>query len=324
MRVIEFSHFGDASQLHMVERPDLKADESTAIVQIAAASVNPSDVKNVRGMMQQTTPPRVPGRDFSGIVVDGPTKWIGQEVWGTGGDVGFTRDGSHAEFISVPRSSLARKPQSLTHQQAGSVGVTFVTAWCAVSEYAKLQPGETIAIIGSRGGVGRAAAQIAKHLGARVIGLNRLQEIAPDGAAPLEDLILGSLDPELPQILRSMNGGKGVDVVLNAAGGPMFEVGLKLLAHRGRQIEITSPTERRSSFDLVDFYHNESQLFGVDTLKRDLVASARILEKLTEGFALGEYQPHPIDRVLPLEDARQAYEYVSIGRGGRVVLDMAA
>ena len=146
MRVIQFSEFGDPSQLQLVERPDLKADASTAIVRVVAASVNPSDVKNVAGRMQQTTLPRVPGRDYSGVVVEGPAEWIGQEVWGTGGDVGFTRDGSHAELIAVPRSSLVRKPASLSHEQAGSAGVTFVTAWCAVSEYAQLQASETIAI----------------------------------------------------------------------------------------------------------------------------------------------------------------------------------
>ena len=324
MRVIQFSEFGDPSQLQLVERPDLKADASTAIVRVVAASVNPSDVKNVAGRMQQTTLPRVPGRDYSGVVVEGPAEWIGQEVWGTGGDVGFTRDGSHAELIAVPRSSLVRKPASLSHEQAGSAGVTFVTAWCAVSEYAQLRGDETIAIIGSRGGVGRAAAQIAKDLGARVIGVNRAKEIAPDREAPVEDVIVDALDPKLPAILRSLNDGKGADVVLNAACGAMFPIGLTLLAHRGRQIEITAPTERRASFDLVDFYHNESRLIGLDTLKRDLDASARILEKLADRFVSGVYRPHAIGHIFPLEQARQAYERVLEGRGGRVVLRMLA
>lgn len=322
MRVIQFSQFGDPSQLQIVERPDMTANQSDAIVQVVAASVNPSDVKNVEGRMHQTTLPRVPGRDYSGVVVDGPAEWIGEEVWGTGGDSGFTRDGSHAQFMAVPRTSLVHKPVSLTHEQAGSAGVTFVTAWCAVKEYANLQAGETIAIIGSRGGVGRAAAQIAKTLGGRVIGINRIQDVASDDSVPLEDLILGSLDPELPQVLREMNDGKGADVVLNTAG--MFEIGLKLLGYRGRQIEITSPTERRASFDLVNFYHNESRLIGLDTLKRDLVASARILEKLGGGFASGSYRPHAIGHVFPLEDARLAYECVTDGCGGRVVLTTAA
>lgn len=324
MRVIQFGKFGDPSQLQLVERPELKADASTAIVKIVAASVNPSDVKNVAGRMHQTTLPRVPGRDYSGVVVDGPAEWISKEVWGTGGDVGFTRDGTHAEFMSVPRTSLVRKPEGLSHEQAGSAGVTFLTGWCAVSEYANLQAGEIIAIIGSRGGVGRAASQVAKHLGARVIGVDRPQDIASNGEAPVEDHILSSLDPKLPEMLRSVTDGKGADVVLNAAGGPMFEIGLKLLAHRGRQVEITSPTERRASFDLVDFYHNESRLIGLDTLKRDLDASARILEKLSDGFRAGAYSPHAIGEIFPLEAAREAYERVSAGKGDRVVLKMAA
>jgi NADPH:quinone reductase len=323
MKAIQFSNFGNAEQLQVVDRPEPKADAATAVVEIAAASVNPSDVKNVAGRMEQTTLPRVPGRDYSGVVVDGPSEWIGQEVWGTGGDVGFTRDGTHAQFISVPRISLVRKPEALSHDQAGSVGVTFVTAWCAVAEYANLQAGECIAIIGSRGGVGRAAAQIAKGLGGRVIGVNLMRDTGLDNSTPIEDLILDSRNPHVAEMLRSLNNGKGVDVVLNTAGGAMFEVGLKLLGHRGRQVEITSPTTRRAGFDLVDFYHNELRLIGVDTLKRDLVDSAKILSKLGQGFASGGYQPQHIDHVLPLEGARQAYELVSKGRG-RVLLKMRA
>lgn len=108
MRVIEFNQFGDPSELHLAERPDLKATESTAIVQVIAASVNPSDVKNVAGRMPQTTLPRVPGRDYSGVVVDGPAERTGKEVWGTGGDVGFTRDGSCSSRLGNDR---LRRPE---------------------------------------------------------------------------------------------------------------------------------------------------------------------------------------------------------------------
>jgi NADPH:quinone reductase len=116
------------------------------------------------------------------------------------------------------------------------------------------------------------------------------------------------------------NDGRGADVVFNAAGGPMFEAGLGLLVHRGRQVEITSPTNRSVSLDLVDFYHNESQLFGVDTLKRDLTSAARILDKLREGFEEGSYHPPVIAKTMPLSDAGKAYELVGQGGRGRVVL----
>jgi NADPH:quinone reductase len=319
MQVIEFKEFGSPSQLHLAERPLPQADVDTAVVRIEAASVNPSDVKNVAGRMSQTTLPRVPGRDYSGVVVDGPKEWINREVWGTGGDAGFTRDGSHAEYIQVPVASLNRKPETLSYEQAACVGVTFVTAWCALN-YAKLSKGETFAVFGANGGVGGAAIQIAKHLGARVIGIHRGEPASPTPAAKVADILIDSRDPELGSLLRAHTAGRGADVIFNAAGGPVFGIALGLLAHRGRQVEITSPTERRVSFDLVDFYHNESQLFGLDTLKRDLTASGRILEELRSGFDSGVYQPPIISKTLPLDHAQQAYELVAKGERGRVVL----
>src|SRR5205814_1329691 len=160
------------------------ANESTALVRIMAASINPSDVKNVAGAMTQTTLPRIPGRDFAGVVEAGPAKWIGAEAWGTGGDTGFTRDGTHAELIAVPAE------------------------------------------------------------------------------------------------VRVATAGKGADVVFDLVGGVMFRSAVDSLALRGRLIEIAATGQREVSFDLADFYHNESRLIGVDTLKRDLTASAQVLEAL--------------------------------------------
>ncbi len=320
MQVIEFKQFGDPSQLQLAERPIPKADAENALVRIEAASINPSDVKNVAGRMPQTTLPRVPGRDYSGVVVDGPEVWLGQEVWGTGGDVGFTRDGTHAEYLAVPLASLVRKPVRLSHEEAASVGVTFVTAWRGVIDYAALRQGETVAVMGATGGVGSAVVQIAKRIGARVFAVNRSRPSPDSRLARLADGLLDSGDPDLGAALRSSNNGRGADVVFNAAGGPMFEVGLGLLGHRGRQVEITSPTGRRASLDLVDFYHNESQLFGVDSFKLDLTAAARILEKLSPFFDDGSFDAPFIAKTLPLSDARQAYELVSGGEHGRVVL----
>src|SRR5277367_3347376 len=225
MQVIEFKDFGSPSQLHLAERPVPQADADTAVVRVEAASINPSDVKNVAGRMSQTTLPRVPGRDYSGVVVDGPKEWINQEVWGTGGDVGFTRDGSHAEYIEVPVASLVRKPESLSHEQAACVGVNFVTAWCAL-EYAKLSEGETLAVFGANGGVGGAAIQIAKHLGAHVIGIHRGEPGSPTPASRLADMLIDSRDPEMGTQLRAYTGGRGANVIFNAAGGPVFGIAL--------------------------------------------------------------------------------------------------
>ncbi len=104
MRIVQFSEFGDPEvlQIHEVPKPTIQAGE--VLVEVYAASINPSDVKNVQGAMHQTTLPRVPGRDFAGIVVEGPEELLGKEVWGTGGDIGFVRDGSHTQYLVIPHA----------------------------------------------------------------------------------------------------------------------------------------------------------------------------------------------------------------------------
>ncbi len=318
MRAIRFEVFGDPSVLELTEVPVPAADERTAVVRVMAASINPSDVKNVAGAMRQTTLPRIPGRDFAGVVEAGPAEWIGAEIWGTGGDAGLTRDGSHAELIAVPVESLRRKPDALSFDQAASVGVNYIAAWSGI-EVAGLKSGETVLLIDAGGGVGSAAAQIARRLGARVIGADRR---APHPDAPIhtiaEKLFIGV--ENLPAEVRAATGGKGADVVFDLVGGVMFRSAVNSLALRGRLVEIAATGQREVSFDLADFYHNESRLFGVDTLKRDLTASAEVLEALTPGFVVGDYHAAPITETCGLGEAQEAYRKVAAGSAGRVVL----
>jgi NADPH:quinone reductase-like Zn-dependent oxidoreductase len=158
---------------------DPAAEETTALVRVVAASINPSDVKNVAGAMKQATLPRIPGRDYPGVVEAGLAEWIGAEVWGMGGDAGVTRDGTYAELIAVPVVSLRRKPLALSYDEASASN--YMAAWCGI-EAAGLEAGETLLLIGAGGGVGSAAAQIARRLGARVIGADQR---APRPEAPI-------------------------------------------------------------------------------------------------------------------------------------------
>jgi NADPH:quinone reductase-like Zn-dependent oxidoreductase len=319
MRALRFDRFGDPGVLQIEDVPAPRATGEDAVVAVRAAAVNPSDVGNVAGRFAQTTLPRTPGRDYSGTVVEGPPGWIGAEVWGTG-DGGFTRNGSHAEFIAVPVASLRRKPAALTHEQAASVGVGFMAAWLGVADYAQLRHGETLVVIGAGGGVGGAAILIGRRLGARVIGVDRSPP-APGSAGALNADAFITPDPsDSAQAIRDLTGGRGADVVLNAVGRETFEPSLAMLAHRGRLAVLASPGQPRQSFDLADFYHNESQLFGIDTLKWDMTASAAILEALTPGFEDGSYSAPPIAEVVGLDRAVEAYRAVAAGVRGRVVL----
>jgi NADPH:quinone reductase-like Zn-dependent oxidoreductase len=319
MRALRFEKFGDPSVLEVKEiaRPTPGPDE--ALVEVKAASINPSDVGNVFGRFEQTTLPRTPGRDYAGVVVEGPAAWIGAEVWGTG-DGGFARDGAHAQFIKVPAASLKRKPSILDFPQAASAGVTFLAAWIGVVEYAQLTKGETLVVVGAAGGVGGAAVQIGLALGARVIGIDRA---APPEGSPASRFALRNLTPEDGEpgaIVRELTSGSGAQVCLNAVGRETFEPSLGTLGHLGRMAVIASPGKPRVEFDLTDFYHRELRLFGVDTLKRDMTASAAVLDALAPRFEAGELLAPAIDRIVGLEEAREAYLAVVQGAKGRVVL----
>ncbi len=321
MRALQFKEFGPVSNLRLIELPDPKPDATTAIVKIAAASITPSDVKNVGGLMEHTTLPRVPGRDYAGTVVEGPAEWLGAEVWGTGGEIGYSINGSHAELIAVPVASLRRKPATLSLEQAAAVGLTYLAAWLGLIEYARLAAGETLLVIGANGGVGGAAAQIGKLRGARVLGVDRRPPMPDASAAHAIDDFFVLDDQPLEGKVRGVTQGRGAEVIFDTVGGPMFEPAVKSLAHRGRMLAIASTSARRVSFDLIDFYHHESQLFGVDTRARDAIASAALLEVVTPLFDQGHFKPPAVDLILPLSEGVSAYEKVDRGQvRGRLVL----
>jgi len=321
MRALQFTEFGPVSNLRLTELPDPKADATTAIVKIAAASITPSDVKNVEGSMEHTTLPRVPGRDYAGTVVESPAEWLGAEVWGTGGEIGYSINGSHAELIAVPVASLRRKPTTLSPEQAAAVGLTYLAAWLGLIEYGQLAAGETLLVIGANGGVGGAAAQIGKWRGARVLGVDRRPPLPEAPAARAIDDFFVLNDQPVEVQVRSLTQGRGAEVVFDTVGGPMFEPALKSLAHRGRLLEIASTGGRSVSFDLIDFYHNESQLFGVDTRARDAIASSSLLERLAPFFEQRIFEPLAIDHTIPLAKGQLAYEAIAGGKArGRLVM----
>src|SRR5258708_5192116 len=143
MQALRFHEFGSFDKLKVETLPDPQPKPGELVVRIRVASLNPSDAKNILGRMEGTTLPRTPGRDFAGVVVNGPRQMIGMEVWGTGGHVGFTRDGAYAELLVVPANGVRTKPKSLSFEEAAAVGTNFVTAWIGLIETAHFQSGET-------------------------------------------------------------------------------------------------------------------------------------------------------------------------------------
>jgi NADPH2:quinone reductase len=307
MKALRFHKFGPPSVLAIEEVPQPEPRDGEALVQVEAAAINPSDVKNVAGYFPATTLPRTPGRDFAGIVVTGK-KYDGEEVWGSGPGLGTTRDGAQAEYVVVPEEAVSPKPRTLSFEQAATIGVPFITAWCALVETAQLDAGETILIVGATGAVGRAATQIANWRKARVLAAVRSSNPVPDAFAAIN-----TTTEDLRARVFELTDNKGADAVFDTVGGAMFEAALRCLRVGGRQIAITSTGERRVCFDLIDFYHNLSRLVGVDTMKLTSCDVAAIAEKLRPGFEVGALKP-PAVETLPFGNAIQAYERVASGK----------
>ncbi len=318
MQALRFHEFGGFDELKVEAIPDPQPRPGEVVVRVRAASLSPSDAKNVLGRMEGTTLPRTPGRDFAGVIANGPANLIGTEVWGTGGDIGFTRDGAHAELLLVPVGGVRPKPKNLTFEEAAVVGVNFVTAWLGLIEIAHFQSGETVLATGAAGGVGSAVTQIAKWKGGLTIGADRVPSMSQEQQRALgidhylfadaSDSYKGMIDGAL-----RFSEGKGMNVVFDCVGGPLFEPCLKTLGQLGRQLNITSVGDRRVCFDLLDFYHRRLTLFGVDSRAYDTEASAAILERLTPGFESGVLKPIPIAKRFSLNEAVQAYTQVNEG-----------
>jgi len=297
------------------------APDGSAVVEVRSSGVNPSDVKAVLGAMPHAVWPRTPGRDFSGVVVEGPKPLLGREVWGSGGELGIRRDGAHARTLVVPAANLREKPAAITLAEAGAVGVPFITAYEGLSEAGPVQRGDVVLVLGANGKVGQAAIQLATAAGARVFGVER----APDayrGHATGEVTMLGASEGDIAARVREATSGHGADIVYNAVGSPYFEAANRAMAIRGRQIFI-STIERSVPFDILAFYRGRHRFIGLDTLQLDSADGAAILDALRPGFESGALRPFPVlaANVYPLARAAEAYRAVVAGAPERVVLD---
>ncbi len=319
LRVGQKAETPDALQLQLETQDLPDAPPDHAVVEVLAAAVNPSDVKAALGLMPQAVWPRTPGRDFSARVVVGPQEWMGANVWGTGGDLGITRDGSHARYLVLPVAALVRRPEAVSAAAAGTVGVPFITAHEGLRRAGLVGRGQTVVVFGANGKVGQAAIQLATRAGAAVIGVERGAG-RYRGHASQPVTMLDGTRADLGEAVLEASGGRGADIAYNTVGSPYFSAALQSLAVGGTQILI-STIERSVPFDILGFYRRNLQLVGVDSLKLDVVKCAAILDALAPGFTDGSLRAFDVDAagLVPLDQAIEAYQQVLAGSSSRVV-----
>ena len=308
-----------ALHLQLAAQPQPMPEPGEAVVRVRAAAVNPSDVKACLGLMPQAVWPRSPGRDFAGTVVAGPGEWIGREVWGSGGDIGITRNGSHAAYLVLPEAALHERPRSITMDEAGAVGVPFVTAYEGFRRSGMPRAGQTVLVLGANGKVGQAAVQLAAQGGARVIAVQRRAGAFEGFAcAPVETIDASTQDVAVQA--REMTGGRGVDIVYNTVGSAYFEAANKAMGKGATQIFIATH-DRAVPFDIFAFYRGMHTFVGIDSLAMGCVAASAQLDAMREGFERGTLKPYPVARTCALDDAADAYRAVLGGSADRMVLN---
>jgi NADPH:quinone reductase-like Zn-dependent oxidoreductase len=320
MKALHITAHGPASALRQIDVPPSPRHDGEVRIRIAAAAVNPSDVVSAEGRFAHAVLPRILGRDFAGRVVEGPPRLVGAPVWGTGGDLGITRNGAHAEELVLPAAGVSRRPSNLTPEQAASAGVPFSTAWSCLVDAARLRAGETVVVSGAAGAVGWAAIELAAALGARVIGLVKDAEEAARLDRTHVAGVARSDTGDLASVVREVTGGSGAQVALNGVGAPVFRPLLECLGNGGRLCVYSAAAGREVPLDLFEFYRRRLVLLGINTVALTVEDGARILDQLRPLFESGQLRPHPLLEPYPLEDAAKAYQQVARGSASKVVL----
>jgi len=309
-----------ASLAPVVETHTLSRGDGDLLIEVKAAAVNPSDVKAATGLMPYAVFPRTPGRDYAGVVTDGPSAWIGREVFGSSGDLGIRRDGTHATHLVVEADAVVEKPSGVSWEEAAGIGVPFVTAMEGLRRSGIPKAGETVLVMGVNGKVGQAATQIASWHGARVIGVVRRSE-PYEGHANSEVELIDASATDVAARVRELTGGKGADIVFNTVGDPYFQAAHQSLGLRGRQILIAA-VDRIVQFNILEFYRGQHTYVGIDTLGLSSIATGAVLRELAPGFAGGHLKPFPIkaSAIYSLEQARDAFIAVAGSSRDRVIL----
>ena len=315
MKALRFAATGDLKYLELAQCPRPRPAEGEVLVQIQAAGLNQSDISNVLGKHPYTTLPRTPGRDFAGIVAEGPRELVGKAVWGTGNAFGFTRDGSHAEFMTVPAAAVAAKPDSISFAQAAACGVPYTTAWSAL-ERSQAGKGARLLVIGAAGAVGSAAVALGRSRGAEVLAAVRREE----QAAALEARGFSAMVLPGEGLGKAVAARfpKGADVVFDTTGAWLPEA-IGAAAQYGRVVVIVAPGDGRITIPVRDLYRRGASLVGINTMLLTGEECAVTLAEIGKAFDEHRLPPPPEPTQRPLDSAIAVYEENNRARRGKVV-----
>lgn len=304
MKAIQYKAFGKSDVLELIQTDKPAINENELLIKVTATTVNPLDMKLRSGAMQKIMPiqlPFIPGSDVAGIVEATGNKVTRFKV---GDEVLASAKGAYAEYIATSEDSVSLKPGTISFNEAASLVVPFATSYAVLVEAAQVQAGQKVLIHGAAGAVGSILVQMAKALGAYVIG-------TASGAGIEQVKNLGAdevIDYKTQDFTRLV---KDVDIVADLAGGETQTKSFEVLKKGGYLLSIVMPPSQELA-----------QKFSV---KAQFVSSDPNHKKLDFGIQLlkdGKIKP-VISKVMKLEQAAAAQDLVYAGGvNGKVILEI--
>jgi NADPH:quinone reductase len=322
MKAVLCKQFGPPDSLVVEDIASPKASTGEVVIAVKAASLNFPDVLIIQNKYQFKPPlPFSPGSELAGVV-----KEIGPGVQGCRpGDkvIAFTTYGAFAEEVKTDASRLVPLPEKMDFVTGAAFLLTYATTDHALRDRAALTTGETLLVLGAAGGVGLAAIEIGKALGARVIACASSEEKLAVCRSHGADATINYAAEDLRERIKALTDGRGVDVVYDPVGGPYTEPAFRSLAWRGRHLVVGFAAGEIPKLPLNLALLKGASLVGVfwgDFARRQPKEFAHSIRQLARWYAEGKLKPH-VSQTMPLEKAAEALKLMAARQvKGKLVL----
>ena len=322
MKAVLCKQFGPPDSLVLESLESPRAGAGEVVVSVKAASVNFPDVLIIQNKYQFKPPlPFSPGSELAGVVKE---VGAGVQGWHPGDKVmAFTTYGAFAEEVKTEAGRLLKIPDGMSFTEAAAFVLTYGTTDHALRDRGALARGETLLVLGAAGGVGRAAIEVGKALGARVIACassdDKLAVCRSHGA----DATINYTTEDLRERIKAITGGRGADVVYDPVGGPYSEPAFRSIAWRGRHLVVGFAAGDIPKLPLNLALLKGASVVGVfwgDFARREPARFAESVRQLTKWYAERRLKPH-VSQTFPLEKAPEALKLMAARQvKGKVVL----
>jgi NADPH2:quinone reductase len=322
VKAILCTRFGGPDDLTLADVDDPVADVGEVVARVDAVGLNFYDTLIIAGRYQKKPPfPFSPGGEFAGTIES-----VGEGVSGLApGDhvIGYCTYGAARERMAVGADKLVKLPVDLEPERAAGLAITYGTAWHGLTERGQFARGETLAVLGAAGGVGLAAVELGKVLGARVIACASSDEKLAFAREHGADETVNYAEEDLRDALKRLGGAHGIDVIFDPVGGRYSEAALRAIAWQGRHLVVGFAAGEIPKLPLNLTLLKGCDVRGVyfgDWVVRDREAFRAAVDRLARLAADGRLSCH-VDRVYPLAEMPQALKALSERRAmGKVIV----